>query len=85
MVFTGSVVVDEQNTSGLCTNGKPCMVAVYTGHHTRTSQRSRIRTSPTRNDNGRTWTRYAGNPVLDLHLSDFRDPGVFWDEAATAG
>src|ERR1700760_4693597 len=34
MVFTGSVVVDEHNTSGLCAAGRPCMVAVYTGHHT---------------------------------------------------
>ncbi len=80
MVFTGSVVVDERNTSSLCTNGKPCMVAVYTGHHTNkpTLQNQNLAYS---NDNGRTWTRYAGNPVLDLHLSDFRDPGVFWDEA----
>jgi fructan beta-fructosidase len=29
-------------------------------------------------DHGRTWTKYAGNPVLDLGLKDFRDPKVFW-------
>ena len=84
MVFTGSVVVDERNTSGLCTNGKPCMVAVYTGHHTTagdakgpTLQNQNLAFS---NDNGRTWTRYAGNPVLDVHMPDFRDPSVFRDE-----
>lgn len=79
MVFTGSVVVDEHNTSGLCTGGKPCMVAVYTGHHTNkpTQQNQNLAYS---NDNGRTWTRYTGNPVLDLHLSDFRDPSVFRDD-----
>ena len=29
-------------------------------------------------DRGRTWSRYDGNPVLDLGSSDFRDPKVFW-------
>jgi fructan beta-fructosidase len=32
------------------------------------------------NDNGHTWTKYPNNPVLDLHLSGFRDPKVFWHE-----
>ena len=32
------------------------------------------------NDRGRTWTKYPGNPVLDLGLKDFRDPKVFWHE-----
>ena len=32
------------------------------------------------NDRGRTWTKYAGNPVLDLGLADFRAPKVFWHE-----
>ena len=84
MVFTGSVVIDQHNTSGFCLANKPCMVAVDTGHHTPGGQTK----APTQqnqnlaysNDNGRTWTRYTGNPVLDLHLSDFRDPGVFRDE-----
>ena len=80
MIFTGSVVVDSKNTSGFCAPGSPCLVAIYTGH-----QSSPRATRQTQNvaysvDNGRTWTRYAGNPVLDLHLSDFRDPSVSWDE-----
>ncbi|MDE1175859.1 MAG: glycoside hydrolase family 32 protein [Edaphobacter sp.] len=84
MAFTGSIVVDEHNTSGLCTGNKPCMVAVYTGHHLSpnpadktTLQNQNLAVS---NDDGRTWQRYSGNPVLDLHLSDFRDPSVFRDE-----
>ena len=32
MVFTGSVVVDHENSSGLCAKGNECMVAVYTGY-----------------------------------------------------
>jgi len=84
MVFTGSVVVDEKNTSGLCTNNKPCMVAIYTGHHIpaapnekHTLQNQNLAYS---NDDGRTWTRYKGNPVLDLKMADFRDPSVLRDE-----
>ncbi|HXR37668.1 MAG TPA: glycoside hydrolase family 32 protein, partial [Terracidiphilus sp.] len=29
-------------------------------------------------DGGTTWTKYSGNPVIDLGLKDFRDPKVFW-------
>src|SRR5436305_8889508 len=35
MIFTGSTVIDEHNTSGFCDAGKPCMDAVYTGHSPR--------------------------------------------------
>ena len=72
MIFSGSVVVDP-NTSGFCGAGAPdCLVAVYTGH-TSTRQSQHIAFS---NDRGRTWTKYSGNPVLDLQLKDFRDPKV---------
>ena len=74
MIFSGSVVVDP-NTSGLCVAGAPdCLVAIYTGH-TETKQAQHIAVS---NDRGRTWTKFTGNPVLDLNLKDFRDPKVFW-------
>ena len=33
---------------------------------------------------GRTWTKYAGNPVLDNPDPDFRDPKVFWYEPTQA-
>ena len=77
MIFSGSVVVDHQNTSGLCRprGGDPsCLVAIYTGH-TRDKQTQNIAVSQ---DRGRTWTRFAGNPVIDLGLKEFRDPKVFW-------
>ena len=32
-------------------------------------------------DDGRSWSKYTGNPILDLQLTDFRDPDVSWDEA----
>lgn len=78
MIFTGSVVVDRANTSGFCASGTPCLVAVYTGA-TKTRQTQNLAWS---RDNGLTWTKYSGNPVLDLHLADFRDPSVSWDATA---
>lgn len=82
MVFTGSVVVDQKNSSGLCATGAECMVAIYTGHRKDAKGTLQNQNLAYSRDNGRTWTRYAGNPVLDLHMSDFRDPSVFWDEKA---
>jgi fructan beta-fructosidase len=77
MIFSGSAVVDRANTSGLC--GPPgarvaCLVAAYTGHgHDKQTQNLAYS-----RDRGRTWTKYAGNPVLDIGIKDFRDPKVFW-------
>ncbi|HTS66313.1 MAG TPA: glycoside hydrolase family 32 protein [Candidatus Acidoferrales bacterium] len=86
MIFTGSTVVDRQNSSGLCTGGRPCLIAVYTGHTPPAPGRAALETQNIAysNDRGRTWTKYAGNPVLDLGMADFRDPHVFWSEAARA-
>ena len=80
MVYSGSAVVDRDNTSGLCRNSDPqdrsCLVAIYTAAH-RDQQKQHIAYS---NDRGRTWTNYSGNPVVDLNAPDFRDPSVFWYE-----
>ncbi len=82
MIFTGSTVVDQHNSSGFCTGGKPCLVAIYTGHTAAAGSRPALQTQNLAysNDRGRTWTKYAQNPVLDLHMSDFRDPKVLWSE-----
>jgi fructan beta-fructosidase len=72
MIFSGSAVVDWQNTSGFGRDGKPPLVALYTGHR-EGHQDQRIAYS---NDRGRTWTK-AG-VVLDVGKADFRDPKVFW-------
>jgi fructan beta-fructosidase len=80
MIFSGSAVVDWQNSSGLCRNPDPrdrsCLVVIYAGR-TETSQTQHIAFS---NDRGRTWTKYSGNPVIDLNMRDFRDPKVIWHE-----
>ena len=80
MIFSGSAVVDSANSSGFChADGKErsCLVAIYTGHG-RDKQTQNVAYS---NDRGRTWTKYAGNPVIDLGLKEFRDPKVIWHES----
>ncbi len=74
MIFSGSAVVDHHNTSGLGKGTTPPIIAIYTSHQ-RGKQAQCLASS---NDHGRTWTKYAGNPVLNLNMSDFRDPKVFW-------
>lgn len=79
MIFSGSAVVDWKNTSGFGKDGEPPLIAIYTGHHTKKPlQNQHIAYS---NDRGRTWAKYAGNPVLDIGLQDFRDPKVIWHDA----
>jgi fructan beta-fructosidase len=79
MIFSGSAVVDWNNSSGLCHaagEDRSCLVAIYTGH----SPGRQTQNLAFSNDRGRTWTKYASNPVVDLGLKDFRDPKVFWHE-----
>ena len=78
MIFSGSTVEDRDNTSGLCAGpgqkSPGCLVAVYTGASA-DKQNQNLAVSL---DGGTTWTKFSGNPVLDLGLKDFRDPKVFW-------
>jgi fructan beta-fructosidase len=81
-IFSGSAVVDWNNTSGFFQNG-PGLVAIYTSaDNYPDSERPRQRQSLAYStDNGRTWTKYEGNPVLsDVNITDYRDPKVFWHE-----
>ncbi len=80
MVFTGSVVVDRENTSGFCAPKTECLVAIYTGNSDKAHGNLQTQNIAYSRDSGRTWTTYPGNPVLDLHMADFRDPSVSWDE-----
>jgi fructan beta-fructosidase len=78
MIFSGSAVVDHKNTSGFGSAENPPMVAIYTGHHTDNDlQDQRIAYST---DDGRSWTKYKRNPVIDEDMENFRDPKVFWHE-----
>ncbi|MFF4781478.1 GH32 C-terminal domain-containing protein [Streptomyces griseorubiginosus] len=76
MVFSGSVVLDRNNTTGFGTAKNPPLVAVYTSLvKSNGVQRQSLAYST---DGGTTWTKYSGNPVLDLGSTEFRDPKVFW-------
>ena len=72
MIFSGSAVVDWQNTSGLGINGEPPLIAIYT-EHTSEEQTQNLAYST---DHGRTWTKYAGNPLIAIGVREFRDPKV---------
>ena len=76
MIFSGSAVFDAKNTSGLGRDDAPPMVAVYTGD----GHKKQTQNLASSLDRGRTWTKFAGNPVLDLNSNSFRDPKVFWHE-----
>ena len=79
MIFSGSAVVDWKNSSGFGKDGRPPLVAVYTGF--RTTDRVQFQCIAYSNDKGRTWTKYSGNPVIDINSKDFRDPKVQWHDA----
>jgi len=77
-VFSGTCVVDVDNTSGFGIDGEPPLVAAYTGWHSQTLiQDQRMAYSV---DSGFSYTQYEGNPVIDLQSTEFRDPYVFWHE-----
>jgi fructan beta-fructosidase len=76
MIFSGSAVVDWENTSGFGMDGNPPLIAIYTGH-SETEQTQNLAFST---DRGRTWTKYEGNPVLSIGSLEFRDPKVFRHE-----
>jgi len=75
--FSGCVVVDHQNSSGLAAGNAAPMIALYTGATIEGVQSQCISFSL---DGGDTWTQYDGNPVLaNPGIHDFRDPKVFWN------
>ncbi|MDI9356001.1 MAG: glycoside hydrolase family 32 protein [Chitinophagaceae bacterium] len=82
-IFSGSAVVDIENTSGFGSAENPPIVAIFT-HHNMERERagdffSQCQSIAYSNDGGYTWNKYAHNPVLDNPgLKDFRDPKVFW-------
>jgi fructan beta-fructosidase len=84
-IFSGSAVEDVNNTSGFGKNGQVPLVAIFTHHDTvgegsgkNDFQNQSIAYSL---DEGKTWTKYAGNPVVrNPGIRDFRDPKVSWHQ-----
>ncbi|MGB8193556.1 MAG: glycoside hydrolase family 32 protein [Chitinophagaceae bacterium] len=85
MIFSGSIVIDKNNTSGFGKNGQVPLVAIFTHHDVKGEkagandfQKQSLAYSL---DNGKTWTKYSANPVLKSPgIRDFRDPKVMWYE-----
>ena len=77
-IFSGTAVIDYNNTSGFGKDGIPPMIAIYTVD-SHDNERQCIAYSI---DKGRTFTKYTGNPVIDSrsrwNSKDLRDPDVFW-------
>ncbi|MCA7999947.1 glycoside hydrolase family 32 protein [Burkholderia metallica] len=82
-IFSGSIVADTHDTSGLGSPGRTPLVALYTsvyqggsGHVPGTQAQSLAYSV----DHGATWQPYAHNPVLTLdpESKQFRDPKVSW-------
>jgi fructan beta-fructosidase len=82
-IFSGSAVVDRDNTSGLGSAERPPLVAVF-AYHDMSRERPGATDIESQGiayslDHGRSWSKYAGNPVLkNPGVRDFRDPKVFW-------
>jgi fructan beta-fructosidase len=84
-IFSGSAVVDKNNTSGFGKNGQTPLVAIFT-HHDPVGVKAGRNDFQNQSlayslDDGKTWTKYANNPVLkNPGITDFRDPKVMWYE-----
>ena len=73
-MFSGSAVVDWKNTSGFGKDGQPPLVLLYTASGRPTVQCLAFSTD------GRTFTKYAGNPIVPQITAGNRDPKVIWHE-----
>ena len=84
-IFSGSAVVDHENRSGFGKDGIAPVIAIFTYHDIEKEKKGDIdfesQAIAYSNDEGQTWTKYSGNPVLpNTGIKDFRDPKVIWDE-----
>jgi fructan beta-fructosidase len=87
LIFSGSAVMDTDNTSGLGSLENPPMVAIFT-YHLMEGEKAGRNDFQTQGiayslDEGDTWTKYDGNPVIgNTGIKDFRDPKVMWHDAS---
>ena len=76
-IFSGSAVLDVNNNSGFGKAGQEPIIAIYTADYQPRKKLQNIHIAYSL-DSGRTFTKYGGNPVLDLNNQKFGDPKVFW-------
>lgn len=79
-IFSGCMVYDSQNTAGFEKAGAKALTAVFTHNQDNGPSQHQYQSLAYSLDDGMTFEKYRCNPVLDLKLSDFRDPKVFWHE-----
>lgn len=82
-IFSGSAVVDENNTAGFQTGDEKTIVCFYTsagGRNPMSKGQPFTQSIAYSNDRGRTWTVYEGNPALGHINGGNRDPKVIWHE-----
>ena len=72
-MFSGSAVVDWQNSSGLGAGDKPPIVLIYTAAGNPT-----VQCLASSSDGGQSWSKFAGNPILKEITPGNRDPKVIW-------
>jgi sucrose-6-phosphate hydrolase SacC (GH32 family) len=80
-IFSGSAVVDWENTAGFQKGPEKTLVAIYTaagGTNPESKGVPFTQCLAYSSDRGRTWTKYAGNPVLAHIAAENRDPKVVW-------
>ena len=85
-IFSGSAVLDKNNTSGFGKNGQAPLVAIFTHHNVEGEKAGKNdfqnQSLAYSNDNGKTWIKYTSNPVVkNPGIKDFRDPKVMWFES----
>ncbi len=84
-IFSGSAVVDVDNTSGFSSENKTPIIAMFTYHDMEADKAGKIidetQAIAYSFDEGLTYTKYEGNPVVENpNIPDFRDPKINWDE-----
>ncbi|MCF8335460.1 MAG: glycoside hydrolase family 32 protein [Bacteroidales bacterium] len=78
-IFSGSAVVDKNNTTGFQSGEEKPLVAIFTHHDP--DNDLQVQSLAYSTDGGKTWTKYKDNPVIENSgIKDFRDPKVFWHE-----
>ncbi|WP_026810867.1 glycoside hydrolase family 32 protein [Arenibacter latericius] len=84
-IFSGSAVVDLENTSGFGSGSQVPIIAMFTYHDPKKAEANRMDVESQAIayslDEGLTWTKYSENPVIENPgIRDFRDPKVFWSQ-----
>ncbi len=84
VMFSGSAMVDERNQLGLKQGDTDVILLFYTAEPISKLAQGRQTTQclAYSTDNGKTFVKYPGNPIVPTFVNGNRDPKVFWDEAS---